>query len=66
MKSNLYVEHLGSQIEDKELITKVKEIWVSGGKKIKDLKTLSLYVKAADNAVYYVINDDVTGQFELI
>lgn len=65
MKTAFYVEYAGKQVEEKEIIAKVKEIWAEQGNKIKDLKTLNLYVKPEENAAYYVINEDVDGKIEL-
>ena len=65
MKTAFYVEYAGKQVEEKEIIAKVKEIWTAQGNKIKDLKTLNLYVKPEENAAYYVINEDVDGKIDL-
>ena len=65
MKTSFYVEYAGKQVEEKAVIAKVKELWVADGKKIKDLKTLNLYVKPEENAAYYVINENVSGKIEL-
>lgn len=65
MKTSFYVEYAGKQVEEKAVIAKVKELWVADGNKIKDLKTLNLYVKPEENAAYYVINENVLGKIEL-
>lgn len=66
MKTSFYVEYAGKQVEEKDIIARVKELWVADGNKVKDLKTLNLYVKPEENAAYYVINDDtVSGKIEL-
>lgn len=65
MKAAFYVEYSGKQIEEKEVIAKVKELWVADGHKVKDLKTLNLYVKPEENSAYYVINEDVSGKIAL-
>lgn len=66
MKTSFYVEYAGKQVEEKDIIARVKELWVANGNKVKDLKTLNLYVKPEENAAYYVINDDtVSGKIEL-
>ncbi|MED9932346.1 MAG: DUF6465 family protein [Catenibacillus sp.] len=66
MKASFYVEYAGKQVEEKDIIARVKELWVADGNKVKDLKTLNLYVKPEENAAYYVINDDaVSGKIEL-
>lgn len=62
MKTLLNIQYLGSEISDKEIIAKAKELWLNDGNKIKDIKTLNLYVKPEDMAVYYVINDTVSGK----
>lgn len=66
MKTSFYVEYAGKQVEEKDIIARIKELWVADGNKVKDLKTLNLYVKPEENAAYYVINDDaVSGKIEL-
>lgn len=64
MKTSMFVEYQGTQIEDKMIIAKVKEAWLNEGHKIKDIKELKLYVKPEEAAAYYVINDDITGKIE--
>ena len=58
MKSTYNVEFAGNQIESKE---------DAGNKnrKVKDLKTMDLYLKPEENAVYYVFNEEESGSFPL-
>ena len=68
MKSTFNVEFAGKQIESKEVIANAKKVWVDEGnqdRKIKDLKTMDLYIKPEENAVYYVFNEDESGFFAL-
>jgi len=65
MKTTLFVEYQGNQADDKQLIAKVKELWVADGNKVKDIKELNLYVKPEENAAYYVINGDISGNITL-
>lgn len=65
MKSSLYVEFQGKQLDEKEIVAKAKHIWVENGNKASDLKSLKLYIKPEDNAAYYVFNDEETGSFSL-
>lgn len=65
MKTILYVEYQDRQVEDKALITQIKNLWANSGNKIKDIKTLKIYIKPEENAAYYVINDDFTGNIQL-
>lgn len=46
------------------MIAAVKKAWTKSGKKVGDIKTMTLYVKPEENAVYYVINDTETGKTE--
>ena len=61
MKTTLIVEHQGKQVEDKDMIAAVKKAWTKSGRKIGDIKTMTLYVKPEEAAVYYVINATETG-----
>ncbi|MCR5404685.1 MAG: DUF6465 family protein [Butyrivibrio sp.] len=47
-------------VTEEELVTKAKEAYGS-----KDIKSLSIYVKPEEAKAYYVVNDDVTGSFDL-
>lgn len=47
-------------MEEKEIIARVKA-WTSSGNKIGDIKTMDLYIKPEESAVYYVINGTSTG-----
>lgn len=62
----IYFQSAGKEILDKDLTEKVKEIWTKElGNKVKDMTDVKIYVKPEENAAYYVINDDVTGSFEV-
>ena len=65
MKTSMYVEYQGLQVEEKEIIAKVKELWVNDGNKIKDIKELKLYIKPEEAVAYYVINEETSGKIEL-
>ena len=62
----IYLEYAGKQILDKDLIERVKEIWTKEmGNKVKDMVDVKIYVQPENNVVYYVINGDVEGKFDL-
>ena len=68
MKSTYNVEFAGNQIESKEVIARANKVWVDAGnknRKVKDLKTMDLYLKTEENAVYYVFNEEESGSFPL-
>ena len=60
MKVRTFVEYYGKQVEEKEMIARVKK----KGKRVGEIKTLELYVKPEEGAVYYVINSEETGAVE--
>ena len=39
----------------------LEKAWTSSGNKIGDIKTMDLYIKPEESAVYYVINGTSTG-----
>ncbi len=65
-KEDVILQFGGREINDKDLVARVNEIWTQDfGKKAADLKSLRIYVKPEEYTAYYVINDDVTGSFDL-
>lgn len=59
MKASIktYIQYLGREIDQEELVKRVKENWIAQGNSEKDIKDLKLYVKPEEGAVYYVVND---------
>ena len=64
MKMRTFVEYSGKQVEEKEIIANIKKVWVEAGNKVGDIKTLDLYIKPEEDAVYYVINKTESGKVE--
>ena len=64
MKVKAFVEYYGKQVEEKDIIARVKKAWTKSGKKVGDIKEMDLYIKPEENAVYYVINGTETGSVE--
>lgn len=65
MKVQSIIQYLGVEITAAALEKEVKKLWLEQGKLIKDIKNLSLYIKVEENKCYFVINEKVTGSFEL-
>lgn len=65
MKANLYVEFQGKQMDTKDVLAATKKVWTGNGNKVKDLKTVDLYIKPEENAAYYVFNETESGKIEL-
>lgn len=63
-KTSMFVEYQGKQVEDKAILASVKKAWTEAGNKVGDMKTVELYIKPEETAVYYVINGTETGKVE--
>lgn len=61
IKVKAIVEYYGKQVEEKEIIASVKKAWTKSGKKVGEIKSIDLYIKPEEGAVYYVINGVDTG-----
>ena len=66
VKETIYLQYLGKEIDKEDIMKKVKDIWTKQlGNKAGDMKTVTLYLKPEDNAVYYVVNSEVTGRVDI-
>ncbi len=64
--SGIYVEIHGHKIDTNVQMNRFKELWKEQGNKIKDAKDVNLYINAEQNLVFYVVNDEITGSFEIV
>lgn len=64
-KKTLFVQYNGKQVEEKDIVASVKKAWTEAGNKVGDIRTMDIYVKLEDDAVYYVINETESGKVEL-
>ena len=60
----LFFEYAGKQVDASTLAQTAKDAYKANGGK-GSVRSLELYVKAEDNALYYVINGKETGKVEL-
>lgn len=66
VKASINLQFAGKSYNTEDLIKSVKDIWKYDlKKKAGDFKTVDLYVKPEENAVYYVVNGEVTGSFHI-
>lgn len=65
MKLEKFVEYGGKQVDMNSLTEIVKETWKGYGNKVKDLKSINIYLKPEENMCYYVINGEKEGKFEI-
>ncbi len=56
----------GKSYTTEDLVNIAKDVWKYDlNQKAEDFKSVELYVKPEESAVYYVINTDVTGRFSI-
>lgn len=66
LNTEVYVQWLGKEVFEKDIIESVKKIWTEEmGKKESELTDLKVYIKPEDNGAHYVINGEITGFIEL-
>lgn len=61
-KKTLFVQYNGKQVEEKDIVASVKKAWTDAGNKVGEIKTMEVYVKPEEDAVYYVINETESGK----
>ena len=66
MKERMYIEIGNSQNEIGFLKTEAKNQWKAAGNLVKDINSLDFYIKPHENKCYYVINEDFSGNVDLI
>ena len=66
VKAVVSVQFAGKDYSTERLVEIAKDVWQYDlGQKAEDFKTAELYVKPEESAVYYVINGEVSGKFEI-
>ncbi len=65
MKSELTIQYGGNDNTETELIAKAKEAYKEAGNKVSDIKKLDLYVQPENSMVYYVVNDEFNGEYQI-
>lgn len=65
MKSELTIQFAGKDNTEAELIAKAKEVYKAAGNKASDIKKVELYVQPENSIVYFVINGDFNGEFQI-
>lgn len=66
VKSTIEIQFAGNTYTTEKLVKTAKDIWEYDlHKNPADFKTVELYVKPEENKVYYVINDEERGDFNL-
>ena len=62
IKVRTFVQYFGKEVEEKDMIAVKKDWTKANGKKVGDIKDITLYVKPEEAAVYYVVNGTDSGK----
>ncbi len=65
MKSELTIQFAGKDSKESDLVAAAKDAFKAAGNKASDVKKVELYVQPENGVVYYVINDDFKGEFQI-
>ena len=65
IKTEVVLQYGEKEVNTKDMVAAVKKEWTKAKHKVSDIKSMELYVKPEDYAVYYVINGDTTGKIWL-
>ncbi len=62
-KANIVVEYQGRQVSQADILAGGERVWAQAGR-TEAIKSMELYVKPEDGAVYCVINGESMGKFD--
>lgn len=66
VKETVHVQFSGKTYSTEDLVKIAKDVWKYDlKKKVGDFKSVELYVKPEESVVYYVINGEEKGQFNI-
>ncbi len=65
MKTNFYVQYMGKEYSEQEIVSQIKQDWKNEGNKIKDMKSLDIYLKVEEGKAYYIINGTMNKELSL-
>ena len=66
VKEEFVLEFAGKQITQEEIKKKVKENWTKVQKnKIKDIKTIKVFLQPENSCAYYTINDEGNASYKI-
>lgn len=66
VKEEIVLQCFGKETKMSDIMAKVKDIWTTEyNKKPEEIAAVSIYLKPEEDAVYYVVNDEVKGSISL-
>lgn len=66
MKNAVFVEYHGEKFDTSLQMNRFKEVWKEAGKLVKDIKDINLYINVEQRRVYYVVNGEINGSFDIV
>lgn len=57
IRAKSYIQFNGKQVSEEEITAAAKAKWTEAGNRVKDIKSIDLYIKPEENRAYFVIND---------
>ena len=60
----VYLQVAGFEFSSASFVDQAREAWVASGHDENEIKSLKVYIKPEDQAVYYVVNETETGKFD--
>ncbi len=64
-KEEIFVQYGNYEVRTRDIVDRAKTDYISKGHSQKDIKEIQVYIKPADNAAYYVVNNIDTGKLEV-
>jgi len=64
-KEEVFVQYGNYEVRTRDIVDRAKSDYISKGHSQKDIKEIQIYIKPADNAAYYVVNNTDTGKLEV-
>ena len=66
VKAAIHLQFAGKSYTEEDLMKIARDVWKYDLKqKVGDLTSVELYVKPEENTVYYVMNKDFMGSFQI-
>ena len=65
-KCEMHIQYAGKSYSQEDLVKIAKDVWKYDLKrKVGELESVEMYVKPEENKVYYVMNGEVSGCFDI-
>ena len=65
IKTEIVLQYGEKEVNTKDPPPPAKKEWTKAKHKVSDIKSMELYIKPEDYAIYYVINGETTGKIWL-